>query len=170
MRHTHRLAWELRPPALGDLGLEMALQRYTVEWSEVSVIPVDFHTHGFDEQRLAPELETVLYRVTQEALTNIARHAQARQVSLLLECRADLVSLIIEDDGRGFDPQAAIEHRSASDRLGLLGMEERVKLAGGTVTIESSPGTGTTVYVRLPRRNENPGQHGGKRPGPANVS
>jgi len=112
MRQTHRLAWELRPSVLDDLGLEMALQRYAAEWSETSGVPIDFHSRGLDGQRLSPELETALYRVAQESLTNVVRHAQARQASLLLECRPDSVSLIIEDDGRGFDPEAAAQART----------------------------------------------------------
>jgi signal transduction histidine kinase len=154
MRHTHRLAWELRPSVLDDLGLVMALQRYSAEWSETSGVPVDFHSRGLEGQRLPKELESALYRVAQECLTNVARHAQARQVSVLLECRADCVSLIIEDDGRGFDPEATLQARAQTGKLGLLGIQERVKLVAGTVDMESSPGAGTTVYVRLPRQRE----------------
>ena len=149
MRDIHRLAWELRPSALDDLGLEMALRRYTVTWSESSAIPVDFHSDGLEGARLPPELETTLYRVAQEALTNVTRHAKARRVSLLLERRPGGVSLIIEDDGLGFDAEAALRPGS-QDRLGLLGMRERVTLVGGSLTIESSPGAGATVFVRLP--------------------
>ena len=149
MRDIHRLAWELRPSALDDLGLEMALHRYTGSWSESSGIPVDFHSDGLEGARLPPELETTLYRVAQEALTNITRHAKARRVSLLLERRPGGVSLIIEDDGKGFDAEAALRP-AGQERLGLLGMQERATLVGGSLTIESSPGAGTTVFVRLP--------------------
>jgi signal transduction histidine kinase len=85
MRDVHRLAWELRPPALDDLGLELALQRYTSHWSEKVDVPIDFHSHGLTGHRLPVDYETTLYRVTQEALTNVARHAAARHVSLLLD-------------------------------------------------------------------------------------
>jgi signal transduction histidine kinase len=150
MRDIHRLAWELRPSALDDLGLEMALRRYSQEWSETSAIPVDFHSQGVEEERLPPELETALYRVTQEALTNIIRHAQAKHVGILLERRPELVSLIVEDDGQGFNAETVLQTSATQKKLGLLGMLERVKLVGGTFEIESAPGAGATVFVRLP--------------------
>jgi signal transduction histidine kinase len=150
MRDIHRLAWELRPSALDDLGLELALRRYTTEWSETTGLRLDFHSDGLDTKRLPLELETALYRVTQEALTNISRHANAKRVSVLLDRRATCVSLIVEDDGAGFDADAIMQSPVAQNKLGLLGMQERVKLVGGAFTIESTPGTGTTVFVRLP--------------------
>lgn len=156
MRQLHRLAWELRPSALDDLGLDLALGRYAADWSENTGITVDFHGDGDAGQRAPPECETALYRITQEAMTNIARHAEAHRVSILLERRPGRLSLIIEDDGKGFDantvPQAAPAHGS----LGLLGMRERVHLVGGTLQIESSPGAGTTLFVRLPLPDMNP--------------
>ncbi|HEV2211187.1 MAG TPA: response regulator [Verrucomicrobiae bacterium] len=150
MRDIHRLAWELRPSTLDDLGLELALERYTTEWSEGSSIRVDFHSDGLEGKRLPLEYETALYRVAQEALTNILRHAQARRVSVLLERRPGFVSLIVEDDGRGFDADALLQTSATQGKLGLLGMGERVKLVGGTFTLESVPGAGTTVFARLP--------------------
>jgi len=151
MRDIHRLAWELRPPVLDDLGLDRALRRYSDEWSQNAGVPVDFHTGGdLGTHRLPQEFETTLYRVAQEALTNVARHAQAKRVSVLLERRAGSVSLIVEDDGRGFDAQGVMGAPAGPGRLGLLGMEERVKLAGGTLTLESAPGGGATVFARLP--------------------
>ncbi|MGA2656403.1 MAG: response regulator [Verrucomicrobiota bacterium] len=151
MRDIHRLAWELRPSVLDDLGLDLALQRAADQWSRNTGVPVDLHT-GADSgtKRLPQELETTLYRIAQEALTNVARHAQANRVSLLLERRSGYVSLIVEDDGRGFDAQGAMGAPASPGRLGLLGMQERVRLAGGTLTIESSPGAGATVFARLP--------------------
>jgi signal transduction histidine kinase len=150
MRDIHRLAWELRPAVLDDFGLEMALRRYTEEWAALTRVPVDFHSHGATDRRLAPELETALYRITREALTNVLRHASARRVSVLLERRADHISLIIEDDGRGFEAAALLGAPATEGKLGLLGMQERATLAGGMVEIESSPGAGTTVFARLP--------------------
>jgi signal transduction histidine kinase len=151
MRDIHRLAWELRPSVLDDLGLDLALQRAADQWSRNTGVPVDLHT-GADSgtKRLPQELETTLYRIAQEALTNVARHAQANRVSLLLERRSGYVSLIVEDDGRGFDAQGAMGAPASPGRLGLLGMQERVRLAGGTLTIESSPGAGATLFARLP--------------------
>jgi signal transduction histidine kinase len=153
MRGIHRLAWELHPAVLDDLGLEAALRRYLTEWSEHGGVAVDFHCDGLDNQRLPLEFETALYRVTQEALTNVLRHAQARRVSVLLERRADHVSLIVEDDGVGFATEAVLQASRAQEKLGLLGMQERIRLAGGTLDIESTPKRGTTVFVRVPLAN-----------------
>ena len=150
MRDLHRLAWELRPSTLDDLGLELALQRFTTEWCENNGIAVDFHSDGLQGQRLPLEFETALYRVTQEALTNVLRHAKANRVSVLLERRPERVSLIIEDNGSGFDAEVVWSAPSTQGKLGLLGMSERVKLLGGTFTIESTPGNGTAVFARIP--------------------
>ena len=111
---------------------------------------MDFDSRGVTERRLAREVETTLYRVAREALTNVFRHARARRVSVLLQRRADRVSLIVEDDGCGFDAAARLGASASQDKLGLLGMQERATLAGGSVEIESSPGAGTTVFVRMP--------------------
>jgi signal transduction histidine kinase len=142
----------LHPAVLDDLGLEAALRRYTAEWSENNGVPVDFHSDGVEARRLPLQLETTLYRITQEALTNVTRHANAKRVSVLLERRPGHVSLIVEDDGGGFD--AVSQASAAKGRLGLLGMRERVTLAGGTLEIESTPGAGTTVFVRVPLKQE----------------
>jgi signal transduction histidine kinase len=150
MRDIHRLAWELRPPVLDDLGLHLALQRYTTEWSQNSGVIVDFHANGADAQRLPAEFETALYRVAQEALTNVLRHAGADRVSVLFERRPGSVSLIIEDNGRGFETAGLTQTPNPQAKLGLLGMQERLTLAGGTLQIESSPGAGTTLFARLP--------------------
>ena len=156
MQDIHRLAWELRPAALDDFGLDMALRRYASEWSEQNGVAVDFHSQGMETHRLPTELETTLYRITQEALTNVLRHAKAQRVSVLLERRPDHVLLIVEDDGQGFDAQAALKAPGAHGRLGLLGMHERVILANGTIEIESAPGAGTTVFVRIPLESKMP--------------
>lgn len=150
MRDLHRLAWELRPAALDDFGLELALRRYANEWAVLSGLAVDFDSQGATAQRLGREVETTLYRVAREALTNVFRHAKAKRVSILLQRLADHVSLIVEDDGRGFDAAAMLRAPASQGKLGLLGMQERAMLAGGSAQIESSPGAGTTVLVRMP--------------------
>jgi signal transduction histidine kinase len=150
MRHTHRLAWQLRPTALDDFGLEMALRRYGEDWSRLSGVPVDFHSLGLETGRLPTEVETALYRAAQEALTNVLRHARARRVSVLLERKSDLATLIVEDDGIGFIPETASTGGGDRSKLGLLGMRERLLLAGGSLTIESAPGAGATVFARIP--------------------
>ena len=151
MRDIHRLAWELRPSVLDDLGLDLALQRYADEWSQNTGVPVDLHTAAdLETHLLPPELETTLYRITQEALTNVARHAQAKRVSVLLERRSGYASLIVEDDGQGFDTHEVMGVPAGAGRLGLLGMQERARLAGGILTVESAPAAGTTVFTRVP--------------------
>jgi two-component system CheB/CheR fusion protein len=141
------LAWELRPAALDDLGLASALANFVKEWSKHFDIPAEFHTTGMDTERPAPEIETNLYRIAQEALNNTYKHARASRVDVLLERRDDHVVLIVEDDGVGFDPN----DKEGTDRgLGLLGMRERAGLVGGTLEIESAPGGGTTIFARVP--------------------
>jgi signal transduction histidine kinase len=141
------LVWEMRPTVLDDLGLQAALSSYSQNWSKHFGVHVQLHASGMDEKRLTPEIETALYRIAQEALNNIAKHAQASHVAVVLERRADQISLIIEDDGAGFDLQQAF---GADDKgVGLIGMRERAVLVGGTIEIESQPEVGTTVVVRI---------------------
>ena len=158
MQEIHRLAWELHPAALDDLGLEAALRRYTAAWSEKTGVKVDLHCGGLDTERLPLGIEAALYRVTQEALTNISKYAKARRVSLLLERRSNHLSLIVEDDGVGFDTNAVFRTAGALGKLGLLGMQERIDLVGGTLEIESTSGSGTTVFVRIPCLSSIPSQ------------
>lgn len=149
-KEVHHLALELRPTALDDLGLETTLVNYVEEWSERSGVATDFHSTGLDKARLPPPLETALYRIVQEGLTNVVKHAGARHVSLIVQRSADQVLAILEDDGRGFDAEAEAGLSGPAGRLGLRGMRERATLFGGTVTVESAHGTGTTIFVRIP--------------------
>lgn len=142
---VHTLAIQLRPSILDDLGLSAALERLIQEWQKRHQIQADAVVHLAGE-RLPDAIETALYRIIQEALTNVARHAQARSVSVLVERRAQYVVAIIEDDGTGFDATQA----STNGRLGLAGIRERAELLGGSLTIESAPGSGTSLYVQLP--------------------
>jgi two-component system, NarL family, sensor histidine kinase UhpB len=151
-RDIHRAALDLRPTALDDLGLYKALGAYTAEWSRHHGVPVDLQVLG-DERRLPAEIETAAYRIVQEALTNVLKHAAARTVSVLLERRADALRLIVEDDGKGFEPEANGLDRPHSDgrpRLGLSGIRERLALVGGTMTLESASGSGTALFVQIP--------------------
>jgi len=148
---THDLALELRPSALDDLGLVAALERYVKDYARKYDIHLDFHATALEHKRLPAQEEIALYRIVQEALTNVAKHAGARNVSVLLEERNGTTVVIVEDDGRGFDAQAVMSSAGHSRRLGLLGMEERAALIGGRLTIESRPGTGTAVFVEVPR-------------------
>jgi signal transduction histidine kinase len=107
---------------------------------------VDFEADPLPEGLLSPAAETALYRIVQEGLTNVVRHAQARWASVVLQLRGDALVLIIEDDGVGFDPQAA----EATGRLGVVGMRERARSLGGRLTIESMRGQGTMIHVEVP--------------------
>lgn len=149
-REVHTLAWDLRPPALDDMGLETALYNYAEEWAERSRVPVDFHSAGFRGGRLPLTHETALYRIAQEALMNVAKHSRADRVSFILERRGDHVLAVIEDNGDGFNVEAAMQPACRSRRLGLLGMRERAALLGGTINVESTVGAGTTLFVRIP--------------------
>lgn len=142
---VHNLSLELRPKILDDLGLEAALQRYVRDWRARHGVEADLVVLGLVEDRLPPPVETALYRIVQEGLTNVARHARAQTVSILLERRDDRVRAIIEDDGVGFDPAQALN----AERLGIYGMRERVELLGGTLTIESAPGQGTSIFAEV---------------------
>ena len=143
------LAWELRPAALDDVGLADTLRRFVQEWASHYGISVDFHSAGLDDQRLAPVIETNLYRIAQEAMNNVYKHARASHVDLILERRGSQVVLILEDDGIGFDAAAVAEDTDGKE-LGLSGMRERATLVGGTLDVETTPGKGTTVFVRVP--------------------
>jgi len=149
-REVHTVALELRPPALDRLGLRRALEGRLNEWAERHGVEADFQAVGIVDERFGPDVETTLFRAVQEGLTNVARHAEARSVSLVLERRPGSVAVILEDDGRGFDVEAATAPAGEGGRLGLLGMKERARLLGGVIEIESAPGAGTTLFVRLP--------------------
>ncbi|MCL5265934.1 MAG: HAMP domain-containing protein [Chloroflexi bacterium] len=147
---VHDLALELRPSTLDDLGLVAALDRHVREYARRHDCEVDFQATGIEGVRLPSQTELAMYRIIQEALTNTAKYAEARTVSVTLERRASTVVAIVEDDGRGFDVKALLESRSTEGKLGLFGMQERAALIGGRLTIESEPGAGTTVFVEAP--------------------
>lgn len=149
LEEVRKLALELRPSVLDDLGLIPALRRYINDYQRNTELVVDLHIAGFDGLRLPSPVETAMYRVIQEALTNVKRHAGASNVSVLIERRGRLLSVIVEDDGCGFDVEEVMVP-GPNSRLGLFGMEERVSLLGGRLEIESQPGAGTTLYVKIP--------------------
>ena len=140
-----RLVWELRPTALDDLGLRAALTNYVQDWSRRTSIPARLHTSGLLDERLAPDVETTLYRIAQEALNNAAKYSRAGHVEVILDRRHDSVLLVVEDDGIGFEADGDVKHQG----FGLVGIRERAALVGATVEIESAPGHGTTVLVRI---------------------
>lgn len=153
-RELHALALRLRPRTLDDFGLETALTSFAGEWAEQTGVVVDVHAAEAAE-RLPPEVESTVYRIVQEALTNVARHSGATRVSVVVERADGQVVTVIEDDGRGFDPvsqerDALARADDGDPHLGLHGIRERAKLLGGSVEIESSPGHGTALSVRIP--------------------
>jgi chemotaxis family two-component system sensor kinase Cph1 len=149
-RQVNRLAWEIRPTALDDLGIQTAIRNLLESWGESTGIRFDLHL-TLDERRLPPVVETTLYRVLQEALTNVVRHAEAKRVGVILRMAEQHVTMIIEDDGRGFGWEGAEEADTpTARRLGLLGIRERLALVNGSLEIETSPGKGATVFVRIP--------------------
>ena len=153
-RELHALAVRLRPKALDDFGLAAALTAFAEEWSVQSGISVDVHT-ALGSERLPLDVESAIYRIVQESLTNVGRHSTASRASVVVEQRDGDVVAIVEDDGKGFDV-AAIERQSAAPRddgstiLGLVGVRERAVLLGGSVELESAQGRGTTVFARIP--------------------
>ena len=153
-REVDFLAWDLRPAALDDVGLTAALETAVRDWSTTNGVHADFHTTA-TAARLAGDSESHLYRIVQEALNNVSKHAEATHVSVLLEHTDNEVRLIVEDDGRGFDAEqtaADLNHRG----MGLTNMQERAALIGGQVEFESAPGKGTTVFARVPIRASAP--------------
>ena len=141
---VRQMSWQLRPSTLDDLGLVSAIQRYIDDYQQRFGIQVDFITRDVDG-RLPVEMETVIYRIIQEALTNVVRHAQASNASVIIDCRSDTVRIIVEDNGVGF----VLVEKQNGKSLGLQGIRERAALFDGTLTIETEPGQGTTLFIEL---------------------
>ncbi len=152
LENLHRLAMDLRPASLDHLGLVAALRQYVEEYSRRYGLAVQFEAVGLEGERLPPAMETAIYRIVQEALTNVARHAQATRADVLLERRDDRVITIVEDNGIGFDPEMAMQ----DGRLGLFGIRERAEMLGGTLLVESATGAGATVFVEIPYAHSHP--------------
>jgi signal transduction histidine kinase len=146
---VHQLATELRPSLLDDLGLVSAIERYTEEYSAMMNINVDYHVSGLSGQRLPAEIEVAVYRIIQEALTNIAKHAEAKNVSVVSGYRDSTLVVVVEDDGKGFDVDRVMASADKK-KLGLFGMRERASLIGGKIAIESQPGAGATIFLEVP--------------------
>ena len=149
LKRTSRLSLELRPPMLDDLGLIPALTWHLSRYQEQTGIPVDFKHAAVEGRRFETEIETTAYRIVQEALTNVARHARATQVKIGVRKRGGWLEIRLEDDGVGFDTQSAL-----SQNRGLAGMKERAQLVGGVFEVESKPGAGTKKNIRLPIQEE----------------
>jgi signal transduction histidine kinase len=149
-REVQQLALDLRPAGLDGLGLCPALETLLHEWSARYGIETDMECSGLNGERLPTEMETAIYRVVQEGLTNVLKHAGATRVSVLLERSRKFVRLILEDDGNGFDVAGVLASSDKEKRLGLRGMRERTELLGGRLEIESSRDSGTSFFVRIP--------------------
>ena len=164
-RDIHNAAVDLRPTALDDLGLHKALLTSVSRWSERFGVAVDVQAFGLESRnRLPAEVETVIYRAVQEALTNVLKHAQAHNVSLVLKRDDQHLQVIIEDDGQGFDPDYAGQTTSGMDggerpSIGLPAMRERLALVGGELSIEAAPGSGSTLFIRVALDGASP-RHG----------
>jgi PAS domain S-box-containing protein len=149
LESLRRLAHGLHSTALEDLGLVAALEQCTEEYTESFGLPIDLVADGFVSGRLPKPMEAGLYRIALEALTNVARHSGATRASVVLSRQGAVVDLVIEDDGRGFEPEALLSTPGAPRAFGLRGIIESADLLGGAARIESTPG-GTTIAVRIP--------------------
>ena len=146
----HRIAWELRPPAIDELGLRKALASYIADWGERCGTEVDFHCDDPDLDGVPNEIGTTVYRIVQEGLTNIVKHAQGpSDVSVVIRRVGATLQVIIEDNGCGFDVGAMAAKPGGYGGLGLDGMRGRLILIGGTLEVESAVGAGTTIFARI---------------------
>jgi len=146
----HDLALELRPTSLDDLGLIPALTQYILECPARLGIQVDYEIVGSNSKHLTHEAQITVYRIVQESLTNVARHSKASRANVILNQGSKSLTVIIEDNGVGFDLKELKSRDRKLKRLGLYGMEERAALIGGTFTVESAPGAGTSIFVEIP--------------------
>ncbi|KKM03963.1 hypothetical protein LCGC14_1769170 [marine sediment metagenome] len=154
LTEMRQMILDLRPSALDDLGLVAAVQWYAKTRLEQAGMRMRLKVAG-SQQRLPAAMETALFRIAQEAINNVAKHAGASNVGIRLEFTGTSVSLVVEDDGQGFDMKAVAESKDKSRGLGLLGMRERAALLGGKATIESQSGRGTRVAVEIPVEEHN---------------
>jgi len=146
---VHRFVQDLRPSLLDDLGLIPALRSLMKDMQEYDGIGSKLEVLG-DEKRFAPEFESSLFRIVQEALSNIRRHAQAPEASVVIDFTKDRVRVTISDNGQGFELVGRVDDLPRSGKLGLVGMRERARLLGGTLELKSTPGKGTTLIVEVP--------------------
>lgn len=151
LEQTRGLILDLRPTILDDLGLVPAIRWFAESHLKAAGILVSIRSEG-EQRRLAPEIETALFRIAQEAINNIAKHAEATQADIQLTWEPDELILVIEDNGCGFAPETIMDSRDKTQGMGLLGMKERATLLGGALHISSEPGEGTRVVARLPTR------------------
>jgi signal transduction histidine kinase len=145
-RDMANMAWQMRPVAPGGLDLETSCRQLAEEWSERAALAFDLHL-SLGSRKLPPSVAATLYRVLQEALINVVKHANAGRIGIILRAVPHMVMLVVEDDGGGFDHD---DMADTSLSLGIRGIRERLALVGGSLEIESSPGQGTTLLVNVP--------------------
>jgi signal transduction histidine kinase len=149
IQRVRRFSRDLRPSTLDDLGLLPALEGLTASVTEKDGVPATLSVMG-EKRRLAVEVELALFRIAQEALTNVKKHAEATQVGITVKFDAGAVEMTVQDNGKGFVSSTPTDELAASGHLGLIGMHERARLLGGTLLLQSQVGVGTKVIVRVP--------------------
>jgi len=149
LQEVHRFSHDLRPSILDDLGLLPTLRSLVKETKERAGIETDLKVFGI-ERRFTPEIELLVFRIVQEALSNIRRHAQASKTQLVIEFAEGKTKVTISDNGRGFELPCRVDDLPRSGKLGLAGMQERARLLGGTLELQSTPGKGTTLILEMP--------------------
>lgn len=152
LKDINQLAWNLRPSVLDKFGLRVSLERYVEEIEAHHGLAVDLVVRG-DVASLPADAEITIYRLVQEAVTNAVKYAEAHALGIMLVVNTDFASVVVEDDGVGFDVGAVARLRPG-EHLGLLGMDERVSMLGGTLDIESSPNAGTAIIAKVPLRGK----------------
>ena len=150
LQELHDLIGDLRPAILDDLGLIPALKGQAREFEARTGVETTFSVQGH-RFPLRPDIETIIFRIGQEALTNVAKHASAEHASVELCYNDQVLQLIVRDDGQGFEPSVALHLNGTRRAWGLLGMQERVALVGGACNIVSQPGSGTRIEATIPR-------------------
>ena len=150
LEQIREMSLNLRPPMLDDLGLVPTLRWYIKRYAKRVNITADLVVTGLDQNRVASQIETVLYRITQEALTNVAKHAQASIVRLYLQCNDNTVQAVIEDNGCGFNIEDVMNRRMPHSGTGLVGIRERITLLGGDFNIKTQPNRGTRLVIEIP--------------------
>jgi signal transduction histidine kinase len=150
VKNLKRLSQGLHPNTLEHLGLVIALNRYVTDYIKSYGVIVKVITKNLEQHSLSTPIEIALYRIVQEALTNIAKHAQAKKVKIIINGHPSSIQLRIIDDGCGFNVESTLRTAAISKRLGLYGISERVSLLGGTITIKSKTGKGTNISIQIP--------------------
>ena len=154
LKYIKNLIWELRPSSLDDIGLEAAITRHLLSPLNRAGINADIQVYALEGVVLASEVNTCAFRVVQEAVNNAVKHGKAKNISIVLLRHAGYLSIVIEDDGKGFEVDEVLNNALNSKKFGLFGMEERASLVNGQLIIESAPETGTTIYLKIPLNGE----------------